>query len=144
VFSLAVDMSVAPLVSQRILAYLSARGSRVDMRPTSPSSARTGRTAARLILFCPEVAEPALALSELMTLGRDVPAARQSLEAALREASPDARRLHLYRAEAALRADSVLVPLASVPVSYRARTGVHGARVDTAGRLVLEDTWVEP
>lgn len=144
VFSLTVDTSVAPLVSQRILAYLSARGTRVDMRPTSPSLARTGRTAARLILFCPEVAEPGLALAELMTFAHDVPAARTSLEAALREGAPDARRVHLYRAEAALRADGTLLPLASVPMSFGTRVGLHGARVDAAGRLILEDVWIEP
>ena len=144
--SLAVDTSIAPLVSQRVFAYLTARGVRVDMRPLPPAAVRqtSAPAAARLLLFCPEVAEPSLALAELMGLGRDVPAAREALEAALREASPDARRVLLHRAEAALRADGVLVPLASVPVSVRPRPGVHGASVDFAGRLSLEDAWVEP
>ena len=95
-------------------------------------------------MWSPEVAEAGLALAELAALAHPGPAARGELAAALDESDPSRRRARLHRAEAALRSEWVLVPLASVPVSYRTRAGVHGAVVDLAGRLVLEDAWVEP
>ena len=62
----------------------------------------------------------------------------------LDESDPARRRVRLHRAEAALRSEWVLVPLASVPVSCRMRPGLHGAAIDLGGRLVLEDAWVDP
>ncbi len=38
---------------------------------------------------------------------------------------------------------AVVIPLAAVPVSVGARPGVHGVRIDAAGRASLEDAWVE-
>lgn len=56
----------------------------------------------------------------------------------------DRRRTALQEAEAALRADRTLIPLCLVPASFSARPGVHGARLDASGRLLLEDAWTEP
>ena len=72
------------------------------------------------------------------------PAAQDEVAAALDETDTGRRRARLHRAEAALRSDWVLLPLASIPVSYRARDGIHGAVIDLGGRLVLENAWVEP
>jgi hypothetical protein len=68
----------------------------------------------------------------------------EALVAASRELDLDRRRAILHAAEAALRDQAKLIPVASVPVSFRARAGVHGLRVDLSGRLVLEDAWREP
>ena len=111
------------------------------MEPASPNQAPTH---ARLVMWSPEVPEAGLALAELAALARPGPAAREELAGALDETEPSRRRARLHRAEAALRSEWVLVPLASVPVSYRARSGVHDATIDLGGRLVLEDAWVEP
>lgn len=142
--SMTVATDVPPLVSQRIVAYLAVLGLQVEAIPCSPAAARTAAAPARLLLWSPEVPEPGLALRELSALSTPVRAAQDALEAAARERDPDRRRVELHRAEAALRAEGVLVPLASVPVSFGARHGLHGARVDMAGRLVLEDAWIEP
>jgi hypothetical protein len=142
--TLAVGLDVPPVASQRVVAHLTTLGLRVAVVPSSPATVLTAPTHARLVMWSPEVAEAGLALAELAALARAGPAARGELSAALDESDPSRRRARLHRAEAALRSEWVLVPLASVPISYRTRPGVHGAVVDLAGRLVLEDAWVEP
>jgi len=66
--TLAVGSDVPAPVSQRIVAHLDALGLRVTATPVEPGAARAARAAARLLLFTPEVAEPALAIAELATL----------------------------------------------------------------------------
>jgi len=141
---MAVGADVPPLLSQRIVASLGAVGLRVDARAVPPATVATAPAAARLFLWSPEVAEAGLALSELAALVPRTAAVDEVLAAAAREHDLDRRRALLHRAEGELRARNVLVPVASAPVSYRARSGVHGLRVDPAGRLVLEDAWREP
>jgi hypothetical protein len=100
---------------------------------------------ARLLLWSPEVPEAALALEELASLAPAAPpAARAALDEAAAEPDVDRRRALLHRAEGALRTEHVLVPLSAVPVAFGGGRGVHDFDVDLAGRLVLEDAWVEP
>lgn len=142
--AMAVGRDVPPLVSQRIVAHLSALGLAVRVVPAGPSAVASAPAPARLLLWSPEVPEAGLALRELATLAPAPLAAREALAAAELEADLDRRRAQLHRAEAALRADRVLLPLATVPSPFAVRSGVHGASVDLAGRLRLEDAWVEP
>jgi hypothetical protein len=142
--TLAVGRDVPTLVSQRVVAHLTTLGLRVAVVPSSPAGVVAAPTHARLMLWSPEVPEAGLALQELAALAPAPPAARAELSAALDETDLARRRSRLHRAEAGLRAERVLLPLASVPVAYRTRPGVHGAVVDLAGRLVLENAWVEP
>ena len=67
-----------------------------------------------------------------------------TLARAALESDPDRREALLHKAEAALRSQSIVVPLAALPLGYRARPGVHGIAVDAGGRIRLEDAWVEP
>jgi ABC-type transport system substrate-binding protein len=142
--TLAVSREIPALVSQRVVAHLTTLGLRVAVVPSSPATVLAAPTHARLTMWAPEVAEAGLALRELAAIAPVSPAAREELAAASEETDVARRRARLHRAEAALRADWVLLPLASVPVSYRTRPGVHGAAVDLAARLVLENAWVEP
>jgi len=142
--TMAVAENVPPLVSQRVLAHLSALGLDVSVDPVEPASIATATTEARLLVWTPEVPEAGLALRELAALGRSDGRVTEELDAADLELNPDRRRVMLLRVEAALRAEACLVPVASTPVSFAVREGVHGVSVDAGGRLVLEDAWVEP
>jgi peptide/nickel transport system substrate-binding protein len=139
-----VGADVPPLVSQRIVASLGVVGLRVEARAVAPAQVRTTPAAIRLFLWSPEVPEAGLALHELLGLVRPVAPAEEALAAAGRELGLDRRRALLHRAEAALREENLLVPVAALPVSFRARAGLHGLRVALSGRLVLEDAWREP
>jgi MarR-like DNA-binding transcriptional regulator SgrR of sgrS sRNA len=141
---MAVGRDVPALVSQRIVASLGAVGLRVEAAAVDPALAATAPAAARLFLWSPEVAEAGLALHEIASLAPRVAGVAEGLAAAAREPDLDRRRALLHGAEAALREQDVLIPVAAVPVSFRARSGVHGLRVDLSGRLVLEDAWREP
>jgi ABC-type transport system substrate-binding protein len=141
---MAVGMDVPPLVSQRIVASLDAVGLRVDAVAVPPAEAMTSPAAVRLFLWSPEVAEAGLALRELSAVVPRAAEVDEALTAADRERDQDRRRALLHAAEAALREQDRLIPVAAVPVSFRARGGVHGLRVDLSGRLVLEDAWREP
>lgn len=142
--TMAVAKDVAPLASQRVVAHLGAIGLQVSVVPARAAELPAAAAHARLFLWFPEVAEAGLALRELASFAPVSSAVQEALAAAEGETNLDRRRADLLRAEAALRADRVLVPLASLPVSAVARRGVHGATVDLAGRLVLEDAWTEP
>ena len=143
--TLVVARDVPPLVSQRVVAHLEAIGLRVVADPRDPGEARSAPAQARLLLFSPEIAEAGLVLEELAALARAPSEAGTALAAAAaRELDINQRRTLLHRAEAVLRSDSVLVPLASVPVSSGVRPGVHGLSVDLSGRTLLEDAWLEP
>ena len=144
--TLAVDRELPPLLSQRVVAFLANAGTRVDVSPVSAADARAAEPVApaRLLLFRPEVAEASLALRELLALAGAGPPALAEVEAAARDGDPGRRQARLAQAEAALRARHVLVPLASLAFSFRARPGIHGVRLDGSGRLSLEDAWSEP
>jgi MarR-like DNA-binding transcriptional regulator SgrR of sgrS sRNA len=142
--TLAVSAEVPPLVSQRLVAYLDDMGLRVAALATAPDRVLEAAAHARLLLWSPEVPEPELALRELATLAPEMPSVAGALAAAAREADPPRRRSTLLEAERALRASAVLVPLAVVPAPAHARANLHGLAGDRAGRLVLEDAWLEP
>jgi ABC-type transport system substrate-binding protein len=143
--TLAVATDVPPLASQRVVAHLQALGLGVRVLPSPPETAQAVPAEARLLLWSPEVPEAALALEELASLAPAAPpAARAALDEAAAEPDVDRRRALLHRAEGALRTEHVLVPLSAVPVAFGGGRGVHDFDVDLAGRLVLEDAWVEP
>jgi hypothetical protein len=141
--TLAVADDVPPLASQRVVAALDALGLRTTAAPVRADAAPTARAQARLFLWSPEVGEAGLALFELAALAPHSRVARDALEAAEWELDLDRRRAALAEADAALRAERFLVPLSLLPVSFGARQGVHGARLDATG-LLLEDAWIEP
>jgi MarR-like DNA-binding transcriptional regulator SgrR of sgrS sRNA len=142
--TLAVSAEVPRLVSQRLVAYLDDMGLRVGAVATSPEHALDAPAHARLLVWSPEVPEPELALRELAALAPEVPAVAEALAAAAREGDAHRRRATLLEAERALRASAVLVALAVVPVAAQPRPNLHGLAADRAGRLVLEDAWLEP
>jgi hypothetical protein len=142
--ALAVSREVPVLVSQRLVALLRGAGLDVTVTVVAPAEILSAATGARLLLWTPEVPEAGLALEELADLSRAGGAVREQLEAAARERDPDHRRVLLLQAEEALRSDARLVPLGTLPVSYTTRRGLHGLAVTPAGRLVLEDAWLEP
>lgn len=142
--ALRVSKDVPPLLSQRILAYLSRLGLEIQVEPISASEVLEGAAHLRLLVWSPEVPEPLLALRELASLAPAPPRVHEELRGASREVDGDRRRARLHRAEALLRAEHVLVPAAVIPVSYGVRSRTRGARIDLAGRLVVEDAWLAP
>jgi ABC-type transport system substrate-binding protein len=141
---LVVSTEVPPLASQRLVAYLIEMGYKATVRAAAPGRVLDAPGHARLVLWSPEVPEPELGLRELSALAPQSAEVRDALTAVARETNPQRRRAHLASAEAALRRTSVLVPLASVPALARAASGLHGVGVDSAGRVRLEDAWLEP
>ena len=142
--TLTVARDVPPLASQRVVACLGETGLAVRVVADTPARARQASSEARLLLFAPEVAEPELALAELAGLVSTPPGAHATLQDAAAERDFDRRRSLLHRAEAELRGDLALVPLALVPAAALAAPGVHGLAADPTGRLLLEDAWREP
>jgi len=142
--TLAVSRDVPPVASQRVLAHLAALGLRVRVAPVTAAAAVSAAVELRLLFFVPEVPEPALALEELLTLAPPPPAALERLEAARREPDPAQRLALLAQAHDLLRAEGSIIGLGQAPVRFGGRPRAHGARVDLAGRLLLEDAWVEP
>ncbi len=142
--TLTVARDVPPLASQRVVAQLGELGLALRVLPETPARARAAASEARLLLFSPEVPEPELALAELAGLVSTPPGAHATLQDAAAERDFDRRRALLHRAEAELRGDLALVPLAFVPAAAAARPGLHGLFTDPAGRLRLEDAWREP
>jgi hypothetical protein len=130
------------VISQRVVAYLGAAGLQAAAAAATPDTVWTIPAAARLVAWTPEVPDPLLALEELA--GLVASAGRDALARAGLESDPDRREALLHKAEAALRSQSILVPLAALPIGYRSRPGVHGISVDAGGRIRLEDAWVEP
>ncbi len=141
---LAVSRDVPPIVSQRIVAYLIECGLEVRVEAVAPGAARQTGPALRLLLVAPEVAEPGLALREVSTLAAPVAGAQEPLRAVEAELGLDRRRAHLHRAEAALRSSHTLIPIATLPISWQSRPGLHGVSVTACGRVVLENAWLEP
>jgi ABC-type transport system substrate-binding protein len=142
--TLAVSVEVPPLVSQRLVAYLDELGLGATVVAASPERVVAATAHARLLLWAPEVAEPELALRELAGLAPPEAGVAEALAAAAREEDAARRRSLLHEAERTLRRSAVLIPLAVVPVAAHARANLHGVTTDRAGRLVLEDAWLEP
>jgi ABC-type transport system substrate-binding protein len=143
--SLAVSREVPSLVSQRVVAHLTDVGLQVQVDARHPARILDGPPAhLRLWLWSPEVAEAGLALRELARLGPRQAAVEDALAAADAALDADQRRAHYYRAEAALRAANVVVPLAAVPAAFRAGRRLLGVRVDAAAHIHLEDAWWQP
>lgn len=139
---IAVSTEVSALVSQRIVASLGAAGIQAMTVSADPDAVWTVRAPARLVAWAPEVPDPLVALEELASLARWD--ARGLLARADRGADPAAREAWIRQAEAALRAQSLAIPLAALPLGYRARPTVHGVTVDAGGRIRLENAWAEP
>ena len=139
---LAVSSDVPAVVSQRVVAYLGAAGLQAAAAEATPDTVWTVPAAARLVAWTPEVPDPLLALEELA--GFVAGAGRDALARAGLETDPDRRETLLHKAEASLRSQAIVVPLAALPLGYRSRPGVHGISVDVGGRIRLEDAWVEP
>jgi hypothetical protein len=142
--TLAVSTEVPPLASQRLVAHLDDLGLRVTVAAAAPDRVLGTAADARLLLWAPEVPEPELALRELASLGPPVVGVAETLAEATREEDTSRRRSLLHDAEKAIRGAAVLVPLAIVPVAAHARPNLHGVTTDRAGRLSLEDAWLEP
>jgi MarR-like DNA-binding transcriptional regulator SgrR of sgrS sRNA len=142
--TLRVAADVPPSASQRVVAHLAALGLEVEAIAVPPSLAAAASRQPRLVVWYPEVAEAELALEELAALAGSPPEVRRLLDAADGERDADRRRSLLQRAEEALRATHVVIPLARVPLALGGRPGVHGLRATAAGVLVVEDAWVEP
>jgi hypothetical protein len=141
---LAVERDVPPLVSQRVVALLSELGLRLDVLPASASATLASPAALRLFAWSPQVPEASLALGEIAALvGAPAPLLEEVSSAAL-EPDPDRHRARLHRAQEALRETGLVLPLGVAPVSASSRPGVHGVAVDAAGRIRLDDAWVEP
>ena len=142
---LAVGTDVAPAVSQRVVAHLTAAGLRVTAVPEAPDRAWDAPAAARLLSFTPAIPDPLLALDELAALApAEEGLGRGPRDEAARAADPALRRSLVRQAEAEMRAAAVVIPLAAVPVGFHARGGLHGVVVDAAARIRLEDAWLEP
>lgn len=139
---LAVSSDVPAVISQRVVAYLGAAGLQAAAAAATPDTVWTVPAAARLVAWAPEVPDPLLALEELA--GLVASAGRDALARAGLESDRDRREALLHKAEAALRSQSIVVPLAALPLGYRSHPGVHGISVDAGGRIRLEDAWVEP
>jgi ABC-type transport system substrate-binding protein len=139
---LVVSSDVPAVVSQRVVAYLGAAGLQAAAVEAAPDAVWTAPAAARLVAWTPEVPDPLLALEELA--GLVASAGRDALARAGVESDPDRREALLHKVEAALRGQAIVVPLAALPLGYRARPGVHGIAVDAGGCIRLEDAWVEP
>jgi ABC-type transport system substrate-binding protein len=143
--ALRVGPDVPVAVGQRVAALLGSAGFTVRASAARPEDVAPAG-GVRLIAWTPEVADPLLALEELAALApaAATSAVRDLLNAAAREPDADRRHVLILRAEAALRAGSILVPIAAVPVGFQARAGVQGVTVDEAGRIRLEDAWIAP
>jgi ABC-type transport system substrate-binding protein len=132
---LAVDRTLPPLASQRIVAHLADLGLTASVRAVEPGEVRRTAAEVRLLLFEPELAEPVLAVHEAASLfepGAVPPAAFES--------DPGARHAMALELEERLRANGTLIPLARLSRSTEAAPHVRGARAD-AYTLRIEDAW---
>lgn len=132
---LAVDRTLPPLASQRIVAHLADLGLEANVRAVEPGEVRRAAAEVRLMLFEPEIQEPVLTVHEAASLfeaGGVPPAAF--------EADPAARHAMALELEERLRANGTLIPLARFSRSTEAAPHVHGTRAE-AYTLRVEDTW---
>lgn len=137
---LAVDQSLSPLVSQRILAHLASIGISARVVAADARAARHVTADARLLVFEPEQDEAALWLQEILTL---VPGGGSEAATAVSEVDPAIRAEHAAEIEKRLLETGSLIPLAHLwrPATFAAT--VHDA---DAGRKppLVEDAWLEP
>jgi hypothetical protein len=141
---LVVDRGIAPAISQRVAAHLTGAGFDVEVLAVRAGDLWEARADARLLLWLPEVPEPGIALRELADHTHAAQTHAPGLAAAALERDEDRRRRRLHEIGNALLFEAELIPLLDLPVSYAARAGVHGARVDAAGALRLDEAWLEP
>jgi hypothetical protein len=132
------------MASQRVVAHLTALGLEVRALAVAPDLVLDDAAAARLFFWAPEVPEPFLALAELGDRVSAAPTVRETLASIADEVDADRRRLALHAAEESLREAHVLVPLAVQAVPVQAGRTIHDVRTDLAGRVLVEDAWVEP
>jgi ABC-type transport system substrate-binding protein len=127
---LAVDPSLPPLASQRVVAHLAALGITAEVRTASPDSVRDAPADARLLIFEPELPDAWLGLQELGALvGGPSPGASEPGDA------PGLERR--------LLSSATLVPLARLARTTEIAPTVHG--LDIRGYTTrLEDTWTLP
>ena len=135
---LAVDRTLPPLASQRIVAHLAVFGFTTTVRAVEPGALRQTPAEARLFLFEPEIDEPVLTVHELASLFEpaDVPLAAL-------ESSRAAREAMALDLEQRLRAAATLIPLARLARSTEIAGRVRGVRAD-AYTLRLDGAWTSP
>ena len=103
-----------------------------------PSIAADGR----LLLWTPEVDEPAHALAELISLsGADDLLPELAAVGALDRLSPR-REAALARLERSLVDSATVIPLAATPTLAVGSNRVVGVQAGSAGRPTLEDAWL--
>jgi ABC-type transport system substrate-binding protein len=134
---LEVGSGIPHAAGQRVMAHLSNLGLQVRIGEPGPPHIR-------LQLWTPEVPERGLAVRELAALAPAPAAAQRAIRASEQSADPSQWSAHLDAALAALEDHASLIALARVPVTFAVRRSVHGAQLDLAGRLLLEDVWVDP
>lgn len=134
-----VDSTLHPLASQRAVAHLVALGYRVNVVPLSPDAVVSTPADARLLLWCPEVDEPLLALHELALLAGTLKP--QQLAAFATEAAHGPRHATLDEQERGALAASAVVPLALAPLAAIG-AGSVGVNVAPTGALLLESAWL--
>jgi hypothetical protein len=142
--TLAVGSDVDPRASQRLVAHLEAQGLRVTARAEASLRSAHILPEARLVVWCPEVADPVLVLHELSLLAGAPPGFQDDLRSAAAERDDARKRPILERAERALRDEACVIPLARLAVPHDLSDGARGLRVDATGRLILEDAWCAP
>jgi hypothetical protein len=142
--ALSVADDVPAAASRRVVAHLAAAGVSAEVSLSSPGNARRAQSAARLLLWAPEVSSFDLVLREAATLVRVPAAVERALRTAEAELDPVLRAEQLEQAHSALLADAALIPLAALPLALRPPPGLHGARVDATGTLRLDDAWFHP
>jgi MarR-like DNA-binding transcriptional regulator SgrR of sgrS sRNA len=131
--TLVVDRSLPPLVSQRIVAHFAALGLLPQVLAIPPSQVRSTRADARLLLFEPELHEPALALDELAAIVSD------RVSPAALQVDADRRRSHTIELERRLLGSGALLPLALLPPPLAVAPILHAD-----DPLRIEDAWLLP
>jgi hypothetical protein len=134
-----VDSTLPPLASQRVVAYLVALGFRVNVVVLPPDAVVSTPADARLLLWCPEVGEPLVALHELALLSGTLKP--QQLTALAAEAAHGPHHAAIDEQERGVLATCAVVPLALAPLAAIGPTPV-GIDVSSAGLLLLENTWL--
>jgi ABC-type transport system substrate-binding protein len=138
--TLAVDRSLPPLISQRIVAHLAALGLTARVQPLDADAVRMARADLRLFVFEPELPDPALALNELAGLD---PSLRDVAGAAAVETDASRRQELADEAERVLLESGAFLPLARLVQAPAVADTVHGLAL-SPGALRLEDAWLEP
>jgi len=134
-----VDSALQPLASQRVVAYFVALGYRVNVSVLSPDAVVSTPADARLLLWCPEVNEPLVALHELALLAGAL--RPQQLAALAAEAARGPQHANIDEQERSVLASGTVVPLALAPMAAIGTNPV-GVNVAPTGVLLLESAWL--